>query len=480
MPCHIRFVLVMLIGLSACGGGGSPGTTAAIPPGGPVVAAPSGAGIQLGLQATRAQLPVVAQITGTVLFPAVSTPVTIALTASATAPAGVGLESVKRARSGTLTVYEYLTIVSPISVTLPGIPAFTLNFPASTPLAGKSFFYGISDLNAQGGLVSFDTQGPGTRSGQNVSFASVPTALTFKAGHRYTFVVYAMGAPAAVQKLYVADVGNNTLTTYTTAGTRTTPTIVAGLTGLGSIDASYAGLGGVAVDTAGKIYLGNLGEPLSGGGISGPSFGFITTYNANGTQTTPTITDGLANSQQQIYRAPGIAVDTAGTIYAANAHYNDDVTTYAPDGTMKSLSISPGRYLQDVAVDKAGKIYTLIQEGSGNLVIFTPNGTAALPQIGPLGQVVALTIDAAGKIYVVDDEGKAGSRVLTFDATGKPTTPTITVGLNSPDGVAVDAAGRIYVANGGSNTITTYNPNGTQTALTITTGLDGPGKMALR
>jgi DNA-binding beta-propeller fold protein YncE len=76
--------------------------------------------------------------------------------------------------------------------------------------------------------------------------------------------------------------------------------------------------------------------------------------------------------------------------------------------------------------------------------------------------------------------GERGRLHSETNAEREPDAPTITAGLNAPDGVAVDAAGRIYVANGGRNTITTYNPNGTQTALTITTGVDGPGKMALR
>jgi DNA-binding beta-propeller fold protein YncE len=36
-------------------------------------------------------------------------------------------------------------------------------------------------------------------------------------------------------------------------------------------------------------------------------------------------------------------------------------------------------------------------------------------------------------------------------------------GLNSPYGVALDAAGKIYVTNQGNNTVTTYNPNLNQT-----------------
>jgi hypothetical protein len=206
MRCHGRLLLIAVLGLlCACNGGGSSGTITTLSQANPSSDARS---VQLGLQPTSATLPVVSQITGTLLFPAVRTPTTIALSASATAPAGVALESVRRAQSGTLTVYEYLTIVSPISVSLPSIPAIRLSFPPSTLLAGKSVYYGISDLNAQGGLVSFNTQGSGTRSGQTVSFAQVPTSITFVAGHKYTFVVYATAATALAGKIYVVNANN--------------------------------------------------------------------------------------------------------------------------------------------------------------------------------------------------------------------------------------------------------------------------------
>jgi hypothetical protein len=141
-----RFVfLAALALLCACGGCGSSGTTAVFPhanAGGSV--ASSTLGVQLGTQPTIAALPIVSQISGTLLFPAVATDTTISLSASAIAPENAGLQSVRHAQSGTLTVYEYFTIVSPVTLTLPAIPAVVLRFPPSTPLAGTSMFYGIS------------------------------------------------------------------------------------------------------------------------------------------------------------------------------------------------------------------------------------------------------------------------------------------------------------------------------------------------
>ena len=49
---------------------------------------------------------------------------------------------------------------------------------------------------------------------------------------------------------------------------------------------------------------------------------------------------------------------------------------------------------------------------------------------------------------------------------GKPTKPTIKVGLNEPTGVAVDSKGKIYVSNAFTSNVTTYKSNGQQTTPT--------------
>jgi len=55
---------------------------------------------------------------------------------------------------------------------------------------------------------------------------------------------------------------------------------------------------------------------------------------------------------------------------------------------------------------------------------------------------------------------------------------TTTTALASPEGVTVDASGKLYVANG-NDTVTTYDQNGNQTTPTITTGLDLPFGVAV-
>src|SRR3989442_13272946 len=67
--------------------------------------------------------------------------------------------------------------------------------------------------------------------------------------------------------------------------------------------------------------------------------------------------------------------------------------------------------------------------------------------------------DAAGNLYVVNSWSSSGSTSITVYAAGASgnATPSATItgnntGLSGPHGIALDAAGRLYVANGGTNT----------------------------
>jgi streptogramin lyase len=130
-----------------------------------------------------------------------------------------------------------------------------------------------------------------------------------------------------------------------------------------------------------------------------------------------------------------------------------------------------------------GKIYVLNLAGPGGengttLKSYTANGTATSPTIntslnGPRG----VAVDAAGKIYITNFGAGA---LTTYTPNGTPTTPTI--GLTAPWGVAVDAAGKIYVANfgyGSGDSVSTFTANGAPTSPRISMGLSSPQDVAV-
>jgi sugar lactone lactonase YvrE len=104
---------------------------------------------------------------------------------------------------------------------------------------------------------------------------------------------------------------------------------------------------------------------------------------------------------------------------------------------------------------------------------YTSAGVQTGPTITVPTQIQGIAVDAAGKIYVSGFD----NTVTTYTAAGARTTPTIT-GLRGPMGVVVDPGGKIYVANLDDNTVTTYAPDGTPTTPTIT-GVMNPMGLAL-
>ena len=109
-------------------------------------------------------------------------------------------------------------------------------------------------------------------------------------------------------KIFVGSYSGGTLTTYTKAGKKSSPSI----TGLGEPQ-------GVAVDADGKIYIANFNGST------------LTTYDANGVQTTPTIT-GLSNPV-------GVAVDASGKIYIVSQG-TGTLTTYNANGSQTTPTIT--------------------------------------------------------------------------------------------------------------------------------------------
>ncbi|BBY11770.1 serine/threonine-protein kinase PknD [Mycobacterium marseillense] len=134
--------------------------------------------------------------------------------------------------------------------------------------------------------------------------------------------------------------------------------------------------------------------------------------------------------------------------------------------------LSPG----GVALDSAGDVYVTSEGMYGRVVKLTAgsNATTVLPFHG-LYQPQGLAVDGAGTVYVADFNNRvvslaAGSndqKVLPFD------------GLSYPEGVAVDSQGAVYVADrGNSRVVKLAAGSKTQTELPFS-GLKNPDGVAV-
>jgi len=99
-----------------------------------------------------------------------------------------------------------------------------------------------------------------------------------------------------------------------------------------------------------------------------------------------------------------------------------------------------------------------------------------------------VAIDASGKIYVANKNTPsitvyAASPSGTLNEAPLATIAGSNTGLNGPTGVAIDASGKIYVANASAATITIYaaNPSGAlnEAPLATITGINSTVALAV-
>jgi hypothetical protein len=321
--------------------------------------------------------------------------------------------------------------------------------------------------------------------------------------------------------VYVADTGNSTIRKVTPVGTNWVVSTLAGLAGsAGNTDgtgsgARFNGPNGVAVDSGGNVYVADTGNS---------TIRKVTPVGTNWVVTTPAglagspgSADGAGTNAQFAY-ANGVAVDRAGNLYVADTQSctirkvtpvggNWVVTTLvglpgtsgSADGTGTNAQFwAPN----GVAADSAGNVY-VAEPGNYTIRKVTPVGTnwvvttlAGLTRStgsadgtgsrsrfsGPNG----LAVDSAGNVYVADT-GSCTIRKVT--RAGMVTTLAGLAGswgsadgtgtnaqFSEPQGAAVDSAGNLYVADTGNFTVRKVTPVGTNWVVTTLAGAAGkPG-----
>ena len=248
----------------------------------------------------------------------------------------------------------------------------------------------------------------------------------------------------------------------TMAGTGTAPnnTSLGGFSGDNgpAIKAQLSAPKGIAVDSAGNLYFADAGN----GRIRRISNGVITTVAGNGSSTNsgdngPALNAGLGNMH-------GLAADAAGNLYIA------DVGTLAGD-----VFITAGS--QVIRKVSNGVITTVA--GNGTAGFSGDNGPATGAQLNSSFQSLSVGVDSAGSVYIADSGNnrirKVSNGVITT-AAGNGTAGfsgdnglAVNAQLSYPISVAADSAGNLYIADRGNRrirkvsngVITTVAGNGT-------------------
>ncbi len=215
----------------------------------------------------------------------------------------------------------------------------------------------------------------------------------------------------------------------------------------------------VAVCLAGVVLA--VTAPVAGAYALAP---LIFTIAGDGTtcSTAPACGDGGPAISGQFNGPEGVTVDAAGNVYVADAALDVYVDPIIGDNEVRRVSPS-------------GRITRIA--GNGTTCANPPacgDGRAATrAQLSLPGGVA---VDSAGNVYIADTGDNEvrrvspSGRITRIAGNGTQCThapvcgdggPAKRAQLNSPDGVAVDSVGNVYVADTGDSEVRTVSPSGT-------------------
>ncbi len=237
---------------------------------------------------------------------------------------------------------------------------------------------------------------------------------------------------------------------------------------------------GVAVDAAGNLYIADSNNSrIRKVALNGT----IATVAGNGTPGDSG--DGGQARSAQIGSPYGVAMDSAGNLYFSD-YDNHRIRKVATDGTITAAAGSGGagysgdgglaanaklNYPNGVAVDSAGDLFIadnnnnrIRRATAGYINTVAGNGTPGYPGDGgpagaaPLGFPSGVAVDAAGDVFVVDAyafqvfkvapngsiTGVAGNGAKGYSGDNGPAT---SAQLSLPQSVAVDTGGNFYVSD---------------------------------
>jgi hypothetical protein len=244
--------------------------------------------------------------------------------------------------------------------------------------------------------------------------------------------------------LLIADAGNARIRMISVATGQISTVAGTGVAGYGgdglaSTNAKLNDPTGVAVDSAGNLYIADSGNARVR--EANAATGVIATI--AGTGTTGYNGDGGLAIQAQLRNPYGITLDRQGNVYVA------DLTG------LPGVSTTSGRIREVNSV--TGIITTVGGNGSPGY-----NGDSIPAITANLSNPVSIAIDNSGNIYIAD-AGNDRIRVVsaltgviaTAVGTGAPgyngdNIAALDANIDNPLGVALDASGNIYIADGNS------------------------------
>ena len=217
----------------------------------------------------------------------------------------------------------------------------------------------------------------------------------------------------------------------------------------GSDVGQFYGAYSIALDSAGRIYIADTYNER-----------IVRIDDMNGTNWVSFGTYG--SDVGQFYNPVGISIDSAGRIYIMDLGNSRLVRIDDMNGTnwttMAGVGSGVGQFAQysaPVAFDSSGRIY-VADAGNQRVVrmddMIGTNWTTLTPSYS-LQSPLGVAVDLADKIYILDAQYYQPAVIRVDDMTGANWT-SVSLGQNStPHSIAVDSSGMVLVGGGGAKIV---------------------------
>ena len=157
-----------------------------------------------------------------------------------------------------------------------------------------------------------------------------------------------------------------------------------------------------------------------------------------------------------LHTPEGLAIDSAGNVYAANG--DNTISKFTPAGTPSVFANTGLDNPVGLAFDGSGNLYAA-NYSNNTIEMYTPGGIPSVFAADPgdhslLYEPVGLAFDGDGNLYVAN---------LTFIEKFTPGgmgSVFVSTHVSLPQGLAFDSAGNLYVANRNDNSITEFDSSG--------------------
>jgi sugar lactone lactonase YvrE len=248
--------------------------------------------------------------------------------------------------------------------------------------------------------------------------------------------------------LYIANTGSNEVCKLTPSGAASV-----------LISSGLQEPRGIAVDSSGNVYVADSFNEVVRKITQGSS---VTMTTLAGGLTTRGNVDAVGTAAR--FRRPnGVAVDSNGNVYVADEE-NHTIRKITSGGTVTTLAgLGPDFGYADGS-GSAAKFYgpsASVADAQGNLYI-VDSYNYVIRKVTPAGVVTTLA-GSPGQRGYVDDLGPAAA--FDFDGTAADT-----VADRNPTGIAIDAAGNLYVAERGNDAVRRVTPQGLVTTVAAAVG----------